>query len=193
MTDLATPFRTILKGLLAVIGIVARKEPHRDAFLARIYFHLNRTIQRFEKLVTHWRNSTLPRQRQRAPRPARTRSNPRLPTGRAWLIRNVDHYNFRGHASQLQHFLATPECVAFLTEVPRAASILRPLAKSLGIQMPGDPPPPNPKPAKSPFLPRPLAGSGSEPDRGWGDAARKDDGLGGTRLTPNHPIFSKAR
>ena len=193
MTTLATQFRTILAGLQAVIGIIAAKNPPHLPLLTQIYFHLNRTIQRFERLVTHWRNNTLPKQRQRAPRPARPRTTPRLPAGRAWLIRNVDHYNARGHALQLQHFLATPECIAFLAEVPRAGKILRPLARSLGIQMPGDPPPPlpkparPPKPAKTPFLPLPLAGEG------WGEGARKDERLGGTRLTLNHPIFSKAR
>ena len=61
MTTLATHFRTILSGLQVVIGIVAAKDRARDAFLARIHHHLNRTIQRFEKLVAHWRNNSLPK------------------------------------------------------------------------------------------------------------------------------------
>ncbi len=156
MTDLATPFRTILQGLQAVIGIVVAKKPPHTPLLVQIFYHLTRTIHRFEKLVTNWRNNTLPRQRQRAPRPTRPQTTQRLPNGKSWLIRNVDHYNARGHASQLQHFLASPECVAFLAEVPRAGRILRPLAKSLGIQMPGDPPPPNPQPPP-PTQPPPRA------------------------------------
>ena len=190
MTTLATTFRAILTGFQAVIGIVARKEPHRDAFLAQIYHHLNRTIQRFEKLVAHWRNNTLPRQRKPRPgagalrpSPARPQTTPRLPRGQSWLIRNVDHYNARGHASQLQHFLATPECVQFLAEVPRATRILRPLAKSLGIQMPGDPPPPIPKPARPP---KPASTPPLPSAPAWPGAQRPI-------LTPNHPIFSKAR
>ncbi len=181
MSTVATTFRVILTGLQAVIALVAAKNHPRAELLSRAYFHLNRTIQRFEKLVAHWRDNTLPRQRKRASRPARPQSTPRLPTSQSWLVRAADHYNARGHASQLQHFLATPECVAFLAEVPRAGRILRPLAKSLGIQMPGDPPPPNPKPAKTPRLPRPAP-----PARGGMTPAS-------TILTPNHPIFSKAR
>ncbi len=190
MTTLATTFRAILSGLQAVIGIVAAKNPARDQILGRIYVHLNRTIQRFEKLVAHWRNNTLPKPRVSRPSPARPQSTPilpterrpiwRLPTGRAWLIRNVDHYNFRGHASQLQYFLATPECVAFLAEVPRAHRLLRPLAKSLGIQMPGDPPPPLPKPAKPAKHPCPPP-------------LREQPRAAPPPLTIHHPIFSKAR
>ncbi len=191
MTDLATQFRTILKGLQAVIGIVAAKNPDRDQILGRIYFHLNRTMQRFETLVTRWRDNTLPKPckprpaRSGAgalrPSPARTRTTPRLPSGKSWLIRNVDHYNARGHALQLQHFLATPECIAFLAEVPRANRILRPLARSLGIQMPDDPPLPNPKPPRPPKPAKPAYPPlASPPPRA-------------EPLSLNHPIFSIAR
>ena len=163
MTTLATHVRTILSGLQAVIGIVANKEPARDLLLARIYYHLNRTIQRFEKLVAHWRAGTLPKQcKPRPGRPSHPRATPRFPTGYAWLIRSVDDSNARGQANYLEHVLASPEFIQFLAEVPRANRILRPLAKSLGIQMPGDPPPPMPKPAKNPWLslpslPEPVA------------------------------------
>ena len=61
MHPLATTFRAILAGIQAVIGTVVRKDRTRDAVLAPIYFHLSRTIQRFEKLVAHWRNNTLPK------------------------------------------------------------------------------------------------------------------------------------
>ena len=196
MHPIATLFRSILGGLQVVIANLAVRQPARAEILVRISHHLGRTIQRLEKLVTRWRNNTLPKPRQRGPRPTRALTTPRLPRGKSWLIRNVDHYNARGHALQLQHFLATPECIAFLAEVPRAGKILRPLARSLGIQMPGDPPPPlpkparPPKPAKSPFLPLPQAGSNCEAGRGWGDAAREAHNI---PLTLCHPIFSKAR
>ncbi len=149
MTILATHFRAILAGLQVVIGIVAANDRARLAFLACIHNHLNRTMVRFEKLVAHWRNNTLPKPGKPRPgRAQRPQTTPRLPNSKSWLLRSVDHYNFRGHASQLQHFLASPECAAFLAEVPRAGRILRPLARSLALQMPGDPPPPMPKPPK---------------------------------------------
>ena len=184
MTTLATHFRTILSGLQAVIGIVANKEPARDLLLARIYYHLNRTIQRFEKLVTNWRAGTLPKPGKPRPgRPTRPQTTPRLPNSYAWLIRNVDHYNFRGHASQLQHFLATPECAAFLAEVPRAGRILRPLAKSLALQMPGDPPPPMPKPAAPP---KPAKNP-------WLNLPQPTIAVTVERRDPYPPCFSKTR
>ena len=179
MTTLATHFRAILSGLQVVIGIVAANDRARLAFLACIHNHLNRTMVRFEKLVAHWRNNTLPKPGKPRPgRAQRPQTTPRLPNSKSWLLRSVDHYNFRGHASQLQHFLASPECAAFLAEVPRAGRILRPLAKSLGIQMPGDPPrpypkpAPKPKPAKNPFLslpslPEPVALTVERPNRNF--------------------------
>jgi len=182
MTTLATIFRAILTDLQKVIAPIAAKDRTRTAFLVRIWTHLARTIQRFEKLVTHWRNNTLPKPGK--PRPGRTprpQTTPRLPTGHAWLVRAVDHYNARAHASQLQYFLATPEAVQFLAEVPRAGRILRPLSRALGIQMPGDPPPPMPKPApppkpaKNPWLVLQVLGVTVE------------------RAAPYPPIFSKAR
>ena len=163
MTDLATSFRDILKGLQVVIGIVVTQDRHREPLLAKIFHHLSRTIQRWEKLVANWRNGTLPKPRTRVPRASARRTAPALPSGQSWLIRNVDHYNARAHASQLEHFLRSDECVAFLAAVPRAARILRPLTKSLGILMPGASPPPpiskRPRPHKHRWLalpPRPT-------------------------------------
>jgi hypothetical protein len=168
MSALATTFGTILNGLKAVIAELAAKDRPRTQFLVQIWTRLNTTIQRFEKLVTHWRNNTLPRQRKRAPRPGRPSTTPSLPAGKRWILNHVDHVNARAHASQLQHFLTSEACVAFLAEVPRAGRILRPLARSLGLQMPGDPPPPPPKPAPTPkpaknvwlTLPQPLPSIG---------------------------------
>ena len=155
MTTLAAPFRSILTGLMAVIGRVAVRDPARMPLYFRIHTYLNRTIQRFEALVNHWRNNTLPKQRHRVSAPRRRPAMPRLPAGQAWLLRRVDHYDARGRASQLHAFLASPDCMALLAQVPRAARLLRPLAKSLGLALPGDPPPPEPKPAKSAKPPLP--------------------------------------
>ena len=149
MSTLATHFRAILAGLQVVIGIVAANDRPRLAFLACIHNHLNRTIQRFEKLVANWRAGTLPKTGKPRPgRPARPQTTPRLPSGFAWILRNVDHHEARCQASRFQVFLATPECAHFLAEVPRAGRILRPVTRSLGLQMPGDPPRPDPKPPK---------------------------------------------
>jgi hypothetical protein len=154
MTTLATRFRAILAGIQTVIGTLIPKNLPREPMLARIYHHLSRTIGRWESLVAHWRNNTLPKPRRSRPgRPACPRAAPRLPNGASWLIRTLDDFTARGHASQLEHFLTTAECAAFLAEVPRANRILRPLTRSLGIRMPGAPPPPPPKPARPPKNP----------------------------------------
>jgi hypothetical protein len=161
MSPLATRFREILSGLLAFIATVAAKERPRTEFLVRVHGHLNRTIQRFEKLVAHWRNNTLPKQRHRPGQKPRANRPPSLPTGHAWLQRDLNDYRANGSAYQLELFLATPECAQLLAEVPRATRILRPLARALGLQMPGDPPPKPPKPVKTatpPPAPPPVIG-----------------------------------
>ena len=184
MHPIATHFRAILAGLLVVIGIVAAKEPARDPFLARIYHHLNRTIQRFEKLVAHWRAGTLPKTGKPRPgRPTRPQTTTRLPGGFAWILRNVDHHEARCQASRFQVFLATPECAALLAEVPRAGRILRPLTRSLGLQMPGDPPRPDPKPAPPP---KPAKNS-------WLNLPQPTIAVTVERRDPYPPYFSKAR
>ena len=149
MTTLATTFRAILTGLQKVMAPYVNKDTTQ--FLLRAYSHLARTMVRFDKLVAHWRAGTLPKQGKPRPgRPSHARNTPALPQGKSWLIRRVDDYNANGHVNHLELFLATPEFIQFLAEVPRANRILRPLAKSIGIQMPGDPPRPMPKPAPPP-------------------------------------------
>jgi hypothetical protein len=150
MSLLATTFRSILTGLKAVIAQIAAKERPRTEFLVRVYSHIGRTLQRFEKLVANWRAGTLPKPGKPRPgRPSRPPAIPRLPTRRAWLTRELNHFAANGSAYQLELFLATEDCRKLLAEVPRAGRILRPLARSLGVQMPGDPPPPAPRPARA--------------------------------------------
>ena len=186
MTSPATLFRAILSGLMAVIATIAGKDRTRTEFLVRVHGHLNRTIQRFERLVAHWRNNTLPKLGKPRPgRPAHPQTTPRLPTGKLWLVRALNSYVANGHTAHLQHFLATPECAQFLAEVPRATRILRPLARALGLQMPGDPPPPAPKPSFTP----------DQPPTPW-SLLPADQRIGVRVITaddPNHPNFSKAR
>lgn len=170
MTPAATLFRTILTGLRGVIAALAARDRARQPLLLRIHQHIGHTIARFERLFAHWQNNTLPQLRAPRPgRPSRPRGLAPLPTGPAWLLRHVDHYDARGFASQLQHLLHTEDCARFLAEVPRTARILRPLARALAIQLPGDPPPPLPKPVRTPKPPRtrwpPL------PPRPWSDPA----------------------
>ncbi len=165
MTTLAITFRAILTSLRGVVAALAAKDRARQVLLLRIYQHIGLIIARFERLFAHWRDGTLPKPRAPRPgRPARPRSTPRLSAGPAWLIRHVDDYNARCFASQMQHLLHTEDCARFLAEVPRAGRILRPLARALAIQMPGDPPPPLPKPARAPKPANPPPPPSPPPD-----------------------------
>lgn len=185
MTTRILPFRAILVGLLALIAQVAAQDRARAPFLGRAITYLNRRLQRLEALLAHWRANTLPRPCN--PRPGRPRypsTAPRFPEGHAWLLRAVDHHNARASASQLQHLLATPDCAEFLAAIPRAARILRPLARALGLQMPGDPPPKPPKPARPAPRPRPLP---------WLRPQHRIAAPSPTARDPHPLIFSKAR
>jgi hypothetical protein len=153
MNPLATLFRTILTGLNAVIAQIANKNRTKTDFLITIHRHLNCTIQRFEKLVAHWQAGTLPKQRTRPGRKSHPRTTPRLPTRRHWLTNELASTEANGRAYQLQLFLASEDCQKLLAEVPRAARILRPLTRALGLHFPGDPPLPLPKPAPKPKNP----------------------------------------
>ena len=163
MSFLATTFRAILAGLQSVIAPISARDRARTDFFVRAANRINRTIQRFESLVARWQSGTLPNPRT-TPRPRRaTRAEPgapRLPRGKAWLVRALAHHDGYGRASQLAHFLATPEAAAFLVAVPRAGRLLRPLCNALGITPPdviAPPPPAHPPPARPPrpAVPRP--------------------------------------
>ena len=159
MTFIATNFRTILDGLKVTLGAIAYRDANVRALVTLAWFHINRTTQRFERLVTRWQSGTLPKPRIRAPRakrPTPTTQAPRLPRARAWLVLRLQDHHVNTRASQLQYFLAnTPDLPAFLEAAPQARRLLRPLCTMLGVQMPGDAPPPaprpsHPKPAKPP-------------------------------------------
>ena len=183
MTSFGTLFRAIMHGLQAVIAPIAARDRARTALFMRVWNHLNRTATRLETLFARWQTNTIPKSRPKThptpPRTPRPDSQPRLPRGQAWLARALDHHDARTRATQLETLLATPDCARFLAEIPRARRLLRPLARALGIQMPGDPPPPQPKPAK----PHPSQTPHPAP------ASR----LAPPTAHPNPPVFSKWR
>ena len=194
MPTLATTFRAILAGLQAAIApyVDRDRDRARTAFLFFIWQRIGRTATRFENLFARWRNGTLPKPRT-TPRPPRpiTPTTPappfRLPRSRAWLIREMQCHHVNGRAGTLEYFLANPDLPEFLAAAPQARRLLRPLCHMLGLQMPGDPrwpdpkPSPAPKPAKTPFLPLPPV-----PETVNVRAERSNPAY-------YHPIFSKAR
>ena len=146
MTDLTTPFRTILDGLKVTLGLIAHRDARVRALLTLTWYRIHRTINRFERLVTLWQSGKLPKPRPRAARakrPAPTTPKPRLPSGQAWLVRRLQDHHVNTRASQLQHFLAnTEELQDFLAAAPQANRLLRPLCRMLGV------PPPVPLPPR---------------------------------------------
>lgn len=184
MPNIAASFTLILTGLRAAIGAFLSRQtssqavvwlgtqayvpvPPRPATAAiptetwtLAWTRLGRMIARFTRLYARWQSDTLPKPRPprpgRATRPATPRlPTPRLPTRRAWIVASVGHHA-AGHASQLETLLATPEATEFLTAVPQAGRILRPLCRMLGLtppaclRLPERPRPPHQKPRAEP-------------------------------------------
>ena len=116
------------------------RPPLPASLLAGAADYIGRTLRRLERLIARWHTNTLPAppistssvRAPRAPRPAPTEPNPRLPRGRAWLAAAAG-YHTRGHASQLHHLIESPDFKTFLAEAPQAARLLRPLCHILGI------------------------------------------------------------
>ena len=186
----------IVAGLKAAIAYHRDTPKPRIAFLERVWHRLHGMRNRFERLFIRWQNGTLTRPRPprpaRAPDPAEIEgasapaprpARPRLPRGRAWLIR--DTQAAAAYRGQLAHLLAThPDMPAFLEAAPQAGRILRPLCRMLGIDLArphgieiphlaaiASPPPPRPRPiaprpiAASPIAARPIASCPAAPRR----------------------------
>ncbi|MCC6720454.1 MAG: hypothetical protein IT555_21485 [Acetobacteraceae bacterium] len=177
-----TPTRTPLAGRLAMI-VEAMREPIaqraiRDrvltVLLGLVYWRLVRMVTRLDRLILRWQSAALrPPGPSRAgqPRPAPAPAappKPRLPRGRAWLIRLVQPT--AQFAGQVEHLLADPETARLLAAAPQAGRIFRPFCRMLGIEppplirLPPTPPrPARPRPARPrPARPRPPRPPGPE-------------------------------
>ncbi len=165
-TALAAGMALILRGLCALIAArfrLPKVAPHTCALCSC----LNRLAQRFTRLMDRLAQGPLPPPRKRAPRPETPRPETprpqaprprhRLPTGTLWLIRAIPN-EAACYASQINHLLAQPGMADLIAATPRAARLLRPLVRLLGIDMPGAPARPEPAP-KKPRAPRPKPAS----------------------------------
>ena len=134
METLATLLTAVLKGMRLALGpyVNSAKTP----VLRLAYDRIARAAIRFQSLFARWQTNTLPTPRpSHAGQPYTPRPKPYFPTRHAWLAGSTDHH-VRGRASQLEHLIASPDMAEFLTQVPRAGRILRPLCQMLGITMP---------------------------------------------------------
>ena len=163
MIALKDLFALYFHGLKAAVAPTLSMPKERFAFVAAVWHYIFRLSGRLDRLITRWKNGTLPKPR--PPQPARTRTAPRgkpafrLPGGHMWLIRGIQGTAFAG--SQLAHLIATSaELHAFLEAAPQGRRLLNPLCHALGIDFdrptgvllpkPTAEPKPQPEPNASP-------------------------------------------
>ena len=184
MIDIPASLTLILSGLRAAIGayvarrgqtpgvvwlgtraympVVAPQTPFERIIAAipaetwtLLLTRIGRISGRFHALYHHWRAGTLSKPAPSRPgRPSRAPA-PRLPTRQAWVIAAVG-YQAAGRAAQLNALMAEPQFAEFITAVPRAGRLLRPLCRILGIA----PLPPvlaRPPRTRPPVIPKPRA------------------------------------
>ena len=141
MKGLQDWFSLYFHGLKAAVAPTLSMPKERFAFVASVWHAIFRLSGRIDRLITRWKNGTLPKprpSRPRAPQPGRTGATPqgkpafRLPGGHMWLIRGIQGTAFAG--SQLAHLIATSaELHEFLEAAPQARRLLNPLCRALGI------------------------------------------------------------
>ena len=118
-----------------VAHVFARHQ--RAAIVGPLWSYINRTAQRFARLMARFEAGTLRPHKPAAARPAREakaerKPRLRLPTAKGWLGQDVGWYG-RGYGSQLEHLLNQPETAALIASLPQAQRLLRPLCRMLGI------------------------------------------------------------
>ena len=172
--ELASQVATILTNLCAAIARLLIRKPLLILHTAPLWSYINRTSQRFTRLMTRLSEGTLrppqatARQTQAAPAataraapPATTPPRHQLPTGKAWLVKALG-WEVVGYMTQLEHLLARPDAHEILAAAPEAGRLLRPIARMLAGTLPAiithpKPlrPPPNPGTPKRKRKPRP--------------------------------------
>ena len=178
MIALKDLFALYFHGLKAAVAPTLSMPKERFAFVAAVWHYIFRLSGRLDRLITRWKNGTLPKPRAPQPRahqppapqplvpqpdltPDTPRAKPafRLPGGHMWLIRGIQGTAFAG--SQLAHLIATnAELHEFLEAAPQGRRLLNPLCRALGVDFdkptgvalpkPTAEPKPEPEPASSP-------------------------------------------
>lgn len=150
-------FRTVLRGLLAVLGAWGL-----DGVIAmHLYNRVGRIAGRIERMLLRFQAGRLWRMTQRAPTKAEgplVRRKPAviLPRRFGWLVLAGKH-----HAAsiglQLQTVLSAPDMTELLAASPAAVRLLRPLCRALAVELPWTQTPPKPRAERTrhPRKPRP--------------------------------------
>ena len=174
LIDLPIPerFNWLLGGIRRVIGLseVVRRRLVNEAIVYLAWHRLGEIVRRFNALYEKWRAGTLKPTRKQASRKGEARATPRtnrlsvLPRRAGWLTRMVSECAWGG--GSLLMLLEQPDILAFITEVPQARRILRPLCGMFVggtmipaiLKLPRRPRPPKPKARKQrKRKPRPFA------------------------------------
>ena len=199
-------------GLKAAVAPTLSMPKDRFAFVAAVWHYIFRLSGRLDRLITRWKNGTLPKPRPPAsphpaaphpatPQPASPQpASPspdstcasqagkpafRLPSGHMWLIRRIQGTAFAG--SQLAHLIATnAELHAFLEAAPQGRRLLNPLCRALGVDFDKPTGVVLPKPTAEPE-PEPAANPAPQPHRPLACAPHA------TETAPTPPVvFSSA-
>jgi hypothetical protein len=175
--DLAGRLGLILAALRASVAMRFLRHPLLAPLILPLWTYLNRTSQRFARLVERLAAGPLPAPRAPQPGPApaarpRVRAErPRLPARVGWLLDALSH-DAAVTRTRLDVLLADPAMVELLAAAPTAGRLLRPLCRMLALPLPPAlalPRRPRPtQPAAPPPEPDPLPPA--EPGRG-GDPA----------------------
>lgn len=127
--ELAQRFGAIIAGLVAVVARRFLREPRLVGLILPLCRWLARTVRRFARVTAG--PAVVPASRAGRVRAVAARGT-RLPSQRAWLLRELLHEAavYRGYLEQL---LAEPATQAALAEAPGLGRLLRPLCHMLGI------------------------------------------------------------
>jgi hypothetical protein len=151
LDPIASTLRTVLRGLMAAIGLFGLDSAQAVAMHRRIA----RVGQQIERMLVRFRAGKLWRVTERKARSGAFGCAERtLPRRFGWLVR-AGGYRAAAYGSQLQTLLAAPEMAELLAVSPAAVRLLRPICRALAFELPGCVAPPRaPKPPR-PRSPRP--------------------------------------
>jgi hypothetical protein len=161
--SLSTRFFLLIKGLCEAICSRLAADQSDAVIIFLAWERLRRLSDRFESLVSGfcneggWGGGSFG-----------SWADPptvRLPTKFGWFLQLVPEA--AAYAGPVQEFLGDPRLPALLAEGPRAARILRPLCRMLGLPLPPElappPRPKRPKPAKADAAPAHSAAAAAGP------------------------------
>jgi hypothetical protein len=160
----------LIKGLLILIADIrhlwTNKAPRAPKFRplhTYLQTKLNRTAAKLEILFEKWQNGWRPEPRIQASkreRPDSVRSTPHMPTKKGWFPLSIgeDYYQANGLGNRLEQIIHTPEFQQFVTDIPQAGRLMRPLATMFHTPIPPAlerPKTDHPKRVMKPRAPRP--------------------------------------